>query len=213
MFYTFACQEVELKVYAVIFRWVSLRITLRSLYSLLYLAFSIPSAIALVIPFLTFIQQDKYRWTRVVIYVALVASSLIFGLHTMLKHGMYKTITLTSWYPTLLLGYLAYGIGVTVYSSRVPEKLCPGKFDIFVRSNFAATWRPKAHFYLQCHSHQIWHVIVFIATYIIYYSIASYIPVHSSNECHQLLGLGEQITSSNLAQFTGHRHDHIHPQS
>ena len=47
--------------------------------------------------------------------------------------------------------YSFYAAGVFFYSSKLPERFWPGKFDIF------------------CHSHQFWHIFVFLVCIFNYY--------------------------------------------
>lgn len=97
------------------------------------------------------LSTEYYRNLRIAIFVAFAASGIIPIVHLYLQYGI------SDYYLNLGLGriylvYAIYGIGAIFYTTRIPERWSPIKFDIFF------------------HSHQIWHVFVFTASFCHYYA-------------------------------------------
>ncbi|XP_054286314.1 adiponectin receptor protein-like [Macrosteles quadrilineatus] len=91
-----------------------------------------------------------YRTIRATVFVALGLSGVIPGLHFIVLNGVE---TLISFAAPLLLSAFLYILGAVFYATRVPERIFPGKCDILFQS------------------HQIFHVLVVVATLIDYFGI------------------------------------------
>ncbi|KAI8617289.1 pPR-type GPCR protein [Chytriomyces sp. MP71] len=90
-------------------------------------------------------STPKYRILRTSLFVAMGLSSVIPIVHIVLEHGWeYASKTMSLYHG--IAGGLCYLVGAFLYASRYPERLAPGRFDIW------------------CQSHQIFHVLVLVAT-------------------------------------------------
>jgi len=90
----------------------------------------------------------KYRMFRLYLFVALGCSGVL-----PLAHILYLDFRLLFVLKYLLIMGFFYLTGAAVYAIQIPERWCPGKFDIFG------------------HSHQIWHCFVFFAILSHYYGL------------------------------------------
>jgi adiponectin receptor len=77
---------------------------------------------------------------------------VIPGVHYLLIFGSHKAFNVggLGWF---LLTAALYLIGASLYAARIPERIFPGKFDIWFQS------------------HQIFHVFVVAAAYVHYHGI------------------------------------------
>ncbi|KAK4068518.1 hypothetical protein Purlil1_13776 [Purpureocillium lilacinum] len=91
-----------------------------------------------------FFKAPRWRKLKVTAFVALGSSSLIPLVHGVERYGLGHMVQYSGmkWY---LLELLFYGIGAGLYASRFPERLDPGRFDIWGSS------------------HQIFHVAILCA--------------------------------------------------
>ncbi|OMH81921.1 Adiponectin receptor protein [Zancudomyces culisetae] len=76
----------------------------------------------------------EWRIVRAFTFVGMAASGVIPGIHSFLAFGWAHTMQ------SLQLGYLSkmaafYTVAVAFYSTRVPERWFPGKFDIWLQSH------------------------------------------------------------------------------
>ena len=65
----------------------------------------------------------------------------------------------------LLYMYGLYGLGVVFYISRIPERYKRRTFDLFG------------------HSHNLWHLFVFVASLVHFINCQGMIPQHSQSQC------------------------------
>ncbi|CDH57983.1 hemolysin-iii channel protein [Lichtheimia corymbifera JMRC:FSU:9682] len=89
-------------------------------------------------------RTPAYRWMRTGLFLALGLFGIVPTLHGICLYGIGTSLD------TISLGYLvvmavSYVSGALIYACRIPERWCPGKFDIW----FA--------------SHQIFHILVLVA--------------------------------------------------
>lgn len=97
-------------------------------------------------------SEPQFRVIRASMFIALGLSGLIPGTHYIMTFGAYKAFNVGAlgW---LLLMAVLYIFGACLYAARIPERLFPGKFDIWFQS------------------HQIFHVFVVAAAYVHYHGI------------------------------------------
>lgn len=97
-------------------------------------------------------SQPEFRAIRAGMFIALGLSGLIPAVHYIITFGSYKAFNVggLGW---LILMAAFYISGACLYAARIPERLFPGKFDIWFQS------------------HQIFHVFVVAAAYIHYHGI------------------------------------------
>jgi adiponectin receptor len=64
-------------------------------------------------------------------FIALGLSGLVPALHYIITFGSHKAFNVGAlgW---LILMAILYILGATLYAARIPERLFPGKFDIWV---------------------------------------------------------------------------------
>lgn len=107
------------------------------------------------------LMQDKFsekthRWMRCAVFICFGISGIIPGVHWfLLNYEIFfvEAALRNSFYRLLTMGAL-YLIGTMLYAFRIPERLFPGKCDIW--------W----------HSHQLFHVFVSAATLVHFYGIS-----------------------------------------
>ncbi|CAG5115898.1 unnamed protein product [Candidula unifasciata] len=98
-------------------------------------------------------SQPQYRPLRAGVFVALGLSGVIPAMHYVITDGFWHAINFAAlgW---LLLMALLYIVGAVIYAARIPERIFPGKFDIWFQS------------------HQIFHVFVLAAAFVHYHGIS-----------------------------------------
>lgn len=72
---------------------------------------------------------------RVITYVLLAMGPMVVGINLLFEHGPWAPVY-NAWHLLILLSYFFYATGLFFYTTRIPEKLYPGRFDIFVRISF-----------------------------------------------------------------------------
>jgi adiponectin receptor len=97
-------------------------------------------------------SQPEFRAIRAGMFIALGLSGLVPAIHYVITFGSYKAFNVggLGW---LVLMATFYITGACLYAARIPERLFPGKFDIWFQS------------------HQIFHVFVVAAAYVHYHGI------------------------------------------
>ncbi|KAK0040955.1 adiponectin receptor protein [Biomphalaria pfeifferi] len=97
--------------------------------------------------------QPHYRPLRAGVFVALGLSGVIPAMHYVITDGFWHAINYAAlgW---LVLMALLYIVGAVIYAARIPERIFPGKFDIWFQS------------------HQIFHVFVLAAAFVHYHGIS-----------------------------------------
>jgi len=97
--------------------------------------------------------EPKFRPVRAGVFIALGLSGVIPAMHIVITDGFYEAIydSALGW---LTLMAVLYIVGAVIYAARIPERIWPGRFDIW------------------CQSHQIFHVFVLIAAFVHYHGIS-----------------------------------------
>ena len=118
-----------------------------------------------------------YFLTSLGLFMGLGLSGVVPGLHYLYVNGLWESWDYTQW---LFLMAISYLIGGAIYAVRVPERLSPGTFDIYVSARTPAGLESSRHVYRTAHcnkrhtrlirhdnhlivqmqSHQILHVCV-----------------------------------------------------
>lgn len=98
-----------------------------------------------VLPWFPFFRSLKFRIWRAVYYVLMGVCLFVLCCHAMIVNKALTFVGRIGW-TNLVLELTFYLTGATIYATRYPERLFPGKLDIFF------------------HSHQIWHVFILIAS-------------------------------------------------
>nr|CCC94031.1 unnamed protein product [Trypanosoma congolense IL3000] len=96
------------------------------------------------------IRESKYRCLRLVVYIALAASGVVPLLHLYALTPRNAEVMMT--FKGVVLMFSLYSTGVFFYTTRIPESLFPGRFDLYLSS------------------HQIWHVFVLSAACVHFFS-------------------------------------------
>ncbi|CAG2193138.1 ADIPOR [Mytilus edulis] len=97
-------------------------------------------------------REPQFRGIRAGMFIALGLSGVIPALHFVISDGFDQAVNNASlgW---LCLMAVLYIVGALIYAFRVPERIFPGKFDIW------------------CQSHQIFHMFVLAAAFVHYHGI------------------------------------------
>ncbi|XP_064605607.1 adiponectin receptor protein-like [Liolophura sinensis] len=98
-------------------------------------------------------SQPEFRVVRAGMFIGLGLSGVIPALHYVITDGFYHAINKASLGWLVLMAFL-YIAGAVIYAVRIPERLFPGKFDIWGQS------------------HQIFHVFVVAAAFVHYHGIS-----------------------------------------
>lgn len=90
------------------------------------------AAICIVVSLWDRFGAPEYRVIRAGIFIALGSCGVIPGIHYLVVFGSQKAFNVgaLSWFLCTALLYL---IGASLYAARIPERLFPGKFDIWVK--------------------------------------------------------------------------------
>ncbi|RNA22337.1 adiponectin receptor [Brachionus plicatilis] len=120
-------------------------------------------------------STPQFRAVRAGMFIALGLSGLIPALHYILVFGSYKAFNVGAlgW---LILMAILYITGACLYAARIPERLFPGKFDIWFQS------------------HQIFHVFVVMAAYVHFHGITKLASYR--------LTIGDCLTAHTEADFS-----------
>jgi len=97
--------------------------------------------------------EPKYRPVRAGMFIGLGLSGVIPALHYVITDGFQEAINVASLGWLILMAFL-YITGAIIYAVRIPERIWPGKFDIWFSS------------------HQIFHVFVVTAAFVHYHGIS-----------------------------------------
>ncbi|KAK8962771.1 hypothetical protein KSP40_PGU011326 [Platanthera guangdongensis] len=108
-------------------------------------------------------ESPRFRAARSVLFACMGASGLVPIAHKMVAFGDRPEAVLSTGYEVLMGVF--YGIGVVVYSARIPERWLPGKFDI------------------AGHSHQLFHVLVIAGAYTHYLASVVYLEWREAEGC------------------------------
>lgn len=121
-------------------------------------------AFGLIGPWFHFWTEIKYRTFRLFVYIVLVGSGVFPIIHVNFVLPVSQT---APYVEGLALEIALYLCGMLIYSFCLPERLFPGRFDVWF------------------HSHQIWHMFVLCGAVTHFYTMASmYLNWHRmSEEC------------------------------
>ncbi|KAL3270947.1 hypothetical protein HHI36_021452 [Cryptolaemus montrouzieri] len=97
-------------------------------------------------------SETSWRHVRALVFITFGLSGVVPAIHFGLTDGWFENVVQRSLGWMILMGLL-YIIGAVLYALRVPERFCPGKFDIWL------------------HSHQIFHVFVIGGALVHYHGI------------------------------------------
>lgn len=73
------------------------------------------------------------------VFIALGLSGVVPAMHYVIIEGFYNAVNFAAlgW---LCLMALLYIVGALIYAFRIPERIFPGKFDIWVRLQLVCHW-------------------------------------------------------------------------
>ncbi|XP_070192106.1 adiponectin receptor protein-like [Littorina saxatilis] len=97
--------------------------------------------------------QPQYRPVRAGMFIALGLSGVIPALHYVITDGFWHAINKAALGWLVLMAFL-YIFGAVIYAVRIPERIFPGKFDIWFQS------------------HQIFHMFVLAGAFVHYHGIS-----------------------------------------
>lgn len=106
-------------------------------------------SIGLVGPFFDFFHHDAFFIPRLIIFCSLTGTGIFPMVHV--NYIMPATQS-TPLLQGMALMLFLYGIGVVVYVLKIPERLAPGRFDLWF------------------HSHMLWHVFVLAAAVVHFFT-------------------------------------------
>jgi len=108
-------------------------------------------------------ERPEFTMVRAGLFACMGLSGLVPIMHKMVAFGDRPEAVITTAYEIVMLSF--YGIGVTVYALRIPERWLPGKFDLIG------------------HSHQLWHVLVIAGAYTHYLAGLVYLSWREIDGC------------------------------
>lgn len=123
-------------------------------------------------------SEPKYRPVRAGMFVALGLSGIVPAIHFIITDGFWYAVNNASlgW---LALMALLYIVGAVIYAVRIPERLLPGRFDIWFQS------------------HQIFHILVVAAALVHYHGIMTIARFRlTAGDCLEVDLLGDPFTES-----------------
>ncbi|KAK1339667.1 hypothetical protein QTO34_018221 [Cnephaeus nilssonii] len=96
----------------------------------------------------------KHRQTRAGVFLGLGLSGVVPTMHFTISEGFVKATTVgqIGWFFLMAVMYIT---GAGLFAARIPERFCPGKFDIWFQS------------------HQIFHVLVVAAAFVHFYGVSN----------------------------------------
>lgn len=107
-------------------------------------------------------RRPEFRWFRTGLFVALGGSSVIPVIHAIFLYGFHLSYEVISLKWLAITGSL-YMFGAFLYGTRIPERLFPGKFDIWGSSHqffhFFVVAAAVFHYYGVFHSMLYWHKV------------------------------------------------------
>lgn len=97
--------------------------------------------------------QPKFRPVRAGVFIGLGLSGVIPAMHCVITDGFWSAIydSALGW---LSLMAILYIVGAVIYAVRIPERIWPGRFDIW------------------CQSHQIFHMFVLAAAFVHFHGVS-----------------------------------------
>jgi len=104
-------------------------------------------------PQFAFYHEDKFFMGRLILMAGMAVSGVIPTIHAYYlpqRLPLEGTMSLDDIYSGVYTMYAMFGIGLLFYVSKFPECYWPGRFDIWF------------------HSHQLWHILVFLGTLVHY---------------------------------------------
>lgn len=122
-------------------------------------------------------DQPKYRTFRAGVFLTMGLSAVIPGVHYAVLYGWQIALQRASLGWMILMGCI-YVTGTMMYMLQIPERFCPGKFDLWFQS------------------HQIFHVFILIAIFVHYHGISLLEFQHSE------MRLNHTLCSYNIRNFT-----------
>lgn len=103
----------------------------------------------MLLPLFDFFSRVQFRVWRTLIYIGMGVVLFVLCCHAMWDVGIAKFVGMIG--PANIAGeLLIYLAGAFIYLVRYPERLIPGRVDLL------------------CHSHQIWHVCILVASFFHY---------------------------------------------
>lgn len=97
--------------------------------------------------------EPKFRPVRAGTFMALGLSGVVPAFHYVITDGFHNAMNVAALGWLVLMGFL-YIMGAVIYAVRIPERIWPGKFDIWFQS------------------HQIFHMFVVAAAFVHYHGIS-----------------------------------------
>ncbi|ELK28234.1 PREDICTED: adiponectin receptor protein 1 [Myotis davidii] len=96
--------------------------------------------------------MPQHRQTRAGVFLGLGLSGVVPTMHFTISEGFVKATTVgqMGWFFLMAVMYIT---GAGLFAARIPERFCPGKFDIWFQS------------------HQIFHVLVVAAAFVHFYGV------------------------------------------
>ncbi|OAF65116.1 mPR alpha [Intoshia linei] len=111
--------------------------------------------------------SSSYRPIRAGVFIGLGLSGIIPAVHYVITDGFWKLFNEASMGWLLLMAFL-YIFGAVIYALRFPERMYPGKFDIWFQS------------------HQIFHVFVIAAAFVHYHGTLKIAKIRLEGACGNL---------------------------
>ena len=106
----------------------------------------------------------RSRTGRMLLFPAMALFGIVPMVHWILLRGYTSNVVQLFWW-RFPLDWGIFSIGFVAYATRFPERLAPGKFDIWF------------------HSHQWWHVFVSLGAYYFYHIHRDFVRFYEAQQC------------------------------
>ena len=106
-------------------------------------------SVGLIGPFFDFFLSDDFSVYRLCVFLGLAGTGVFPLIHVNFLMPAHEA---TPFAQGIALMLFLYGVGVVIYVFKVPERLVPGRFDVWF------------------HSHQLWHVFVLAASVVHFFT-------------------------------------------
>jgi adiponectin receptor len=123
--------------------------------------------------------SDAFRYFRIGIFVSIVGSAIFPVSHLFYIYGFNNALFIET-SSGMLQVILMYVIGIIFYATKFPERLAPGRFDVFF------------------HSHQFWHTSVFLGSLFHLYNM---LKVRASFDTHPCFGMRGVFIDNEVQHF------------
>lgn len=184
LFERFACVDytgiawlVAASVWTLVYNAFYCQPNLAMFYSLTTL---LVGAVGAIVPWAAWFNDRENKPIRIAIFLTMCFTGVGPFVHASLSHGFVKT---SLFFSPILPSVASYVFGLIFYATQFPERIAPGRFDVFG------------------HAHQIWHISIVVAILLHYRATFMWHQGRFDFSC-TANSLGTSSSIANLGQET-----------